>query len=366
MPLTDAQRKALKKRCGVVVSGFRATTPAEEFAAMAAWCGSRGVDADHYGDGSLVGDFEARVATILGKQAAVVFPSGVMAQLAAIRVWSDRAGVDRFGFHPTSHLAHHEEQAYAALLRLHAVPIGERLRPMTADDLDAVKQRLACAIVELPIREAGGKLPDWDALDALKDAARARGLVLHMDGARLWESTAFYARGPAEIADGFASVYVSLYKGIGAFAGAVLAGDDNFVAEARLWRRRMGGTLHQLAPFVVSAEMRFDERLATMPALFVRAKTFAVALASVPGLRVEPRVPQVNLLHLFIDAPADAVLDARDRIAEDAGAWLVDRPRAADVPGWSFAEIYVGDQLLALDDATLMPLFARLVAESNH
>ncbi len=94
-----------------------------------------------------------------------------------------------------------------------------------------------------------------------------------MDGARLWECAAFYARGHAEIADGFASVYVSLYKGIGAFAGAVLAGDDDFVAEARLWRRRMGGTLHQLAPFVASAAMRFDERLATMPALFERALT---------------------------------------------------------------------------------------------
>ncbi len=365
MPLTEAERNALKKRSTTVVSGFRPSTLADEFRAMADWCEARDADADHYGDGAVVADFEARVASLLGKSAAVVVPSGVAAQLAAVRIWCERAGLDRFGLHPTSHLAVHEEQAYAALMRLHAVPIGSRLRPMTADDLGAVNQRLACAIVELPIREAGGKLPSWDALDALKEAARRRDVPLHMDGARLWESAAFYGRSHADIASGFASVYVSLYKGIGGFAGAVLAGDDAFVAEARLWRRRMGGTLHRLAPFVVSAAMRFDERIAMMPALFERARTFARALASVPGLRVEPAVPDVNMLHLYVDAPADAVLDARDRIADETGTWLVDRPRDAEVPGWSFAEIYVGDPLLSLDDAALVPLFARLVADAR-
>ena len=69
-------------------------------------------------------------------------------------------------------------------------------------------------IVELPIREAGGKLPTWDQLAALKAAARDRGIPLHMDGARLWESTAFYDLPHAALCDGFASVYVSLYKGI--------------------------------------------------------------------------------------------------------------------------------------------------------
>ncbi len=251
-------------------------------------------------------------------------------------------------------------------MRLHAVPVGDRLRPMTADDLTAVRQRLACAIVELPIREAGGQLPTWSELDALKTAARERALPLHMDGARLWESAAFYGRSHAEIADGFASVYVSLYKGIGAFAGAVLAGDDDFVAEVRLWRRRMGGTLHQMAPFVVSAAMRFDARIAMMPALFERTKTFAASLAGVPGLRVRPAVPHVNMLHVHVDAPVDALLETRDRIADEVGAWLIDRPRAADVPGWSFAEIYVGDQLLALDDDALAPLFARLVTDARR
>lgn len=364
MMLTDAERQALRRRCSVV-SGFVPTTPADDFAAMAAWCADHDTTYDRYGDGGAVGDLERKVAALVGKPAAALMPSGVMAQLAAVRVWCGRAGVDRFGFHPTSHLALHEDQAYAALMRLQAVPLGERARPLVAADLDAVVERLACAIVELPIREAGGLLPSWDALDALKRAALDRACPLHVDGARLWECAAFYGRDVAAIADGFGSVYVSLYKGIGAFAGAVLAGDAALVAEARVWRRRMGGTLHHLAPFAVSAGMRLDARLALMPALHARTLRFAAALQTVDGLRTTPTVPQVNLLHLHVDAPADAVLDARDRIAADRGLWLVDRVRPADVPGWSTTEIYVGDALLATEDDRLVPAFDELVRSAR-
>jgi threonine aldolase len=365
MSLTEPERRALRKRCSVHVSGFRRETPADEFRALAAWCEANGVEHDHYGDGALVVGFEQKIATLLGKPAAVFMPSGIMAQLSAVRVWCERAGLERFGLHPTSHLAVHEDEAYAALMHLHAVPIGDRLRPMTAADLDAVKQKLACAIVELPIRRAGGQLPGWDELEALKDAARGRELPLHMDGARLWESAAFYDKPHAATCDGFASVYVSLYKGIGAFAGALLAGDDDLIANARLWRHRMGGTLYHLSPLVAPAAMRFDERIALMPALYARAKRFAAALSTVVGLRVNPATPHANLLHLFIDAPSESVLDARDRIAERTGTWLLDHAGAADVPGWCSSELYVGDALLERDDDVLMPLFAELVGRGT-
>jgi threonine aldolase len=360
MSYTAEQRQALRKQCSLVVPGFHAPRAAAEFAQLADWCERHEIAHDLYGKGALVEGFERKLAGLLGKPAATFVPSGVMAQLAAVRIWTERARLQRFGMHPTSHLAHHEEQAYSALLGCQGVPVGDRLRPMLAADLAAVGQGLACVIVELPIREAGGQLPSWDDLEALKAAARARSLPLHMDGARLWESAAFYARPHAEIAAGFDSVYVSLYKGVGAFAGAVLAGDEAFVDEARLWRRRLGGTLFHMSPMVAAAAMRFDERLALMPALYQRTLSFAAALAQCPLLRVNPAVPHTNMLHLYFAAPAEAVLAARDHVAEAAGGWLFDGVRAAEVPGWSCTEIYVGDRLLALDDSRLMPLFDRL------
>lgn len=359
MALTSAERQALRKRCTIVVPGFDAPEPAEEFRRLADWCEQHGVSHDVYGSGALVEGFERRIAELLGKPAALFVPSGVTAQLAAVRIWTERARLMRFGMHPTSHLAQHEEQAFAALLGCHGVPIGDRLRPMTAADLAAIAQPLACAIVELPIREAGGQLSGWDELEALKAAAKERGIALHMDGARLWESAPFYARPHAEIAAGFDSVYVSLYKGIGSFAGAMLAGDDSFIANARLWRRRMGGTLYHMSPMVAAAAMRFDERLALMPALYRRTLALAAELGRRPLLRVNPAVPQTSLFHLHIGATADTAAQARDRLADETGCWLFDGLRPTEVPGWCVTEITVGDRLLRVDDAALTPMVDR-------
>jgi threonine aldolase len=358
MPLTPQQRRELRSRCSLIVPGFAAPRPADTWRRMADWFEVSGLDHDLYGEGELVQGFERKIARLLGKAAAVFMPSGVMAQLAAVRVWTETSGLERFGMHPTSHLILHEQEAYAALWRSHGVVLGDALRPLLASDLQASPQPLACVIVELPIREAGGQLPRWDDLQALKDTARERGIRLHMDGARLWESAPHYGRSHADIAEGFDSVYVSVYKGIGALSGALLAGDEDFVAQARLWRRRMGGTLYHLSPMVASAAMQFDERLALMPALHRRAQGLAAMLSGLPGLRVNPAEPQAPLFHLFIDADVERTAQGRDRWAEQHGQWLFDGVRAAAVPGWCVSELTVGDRLLQLDDAQLQPIFA--------
>lgn len=365
MSLTAEQRRQLRLDSTLVVSGFAPLGAAEEFRRMADWCDANGMRHDVYGEGPLVEALERKIAALLGKPAAVLMPSGTMAQGIAVRLWTEAAKLPRVGLHPTSHLLLHEQQAYQALLHCHGVPLGDRLRPLRADDLDACPQPLACVIVELPIRESGGQLPGWDELQALKAAAAARGIRLHMDGARLWESAAGLGRSHAEIAEGFDSVYVSLYKGIGALSGAVLAGSEAFIAEARLWRKRFGGTLYHLSPYAASAAMRLDERLALMPALHERALALAAGLQPLRGLRVNPRQPHCNLFQLFFDAPADAVMDARDALAARSGAWLVDGVRPAEVPGWSFTELYVGDHLLRAGNERVIPLFEQLT-EALH
>jgi threonine aldolase len=182
-----------------------------------------------------------------------------------------------------------------------------------------------------------------------------------MDGARLWESRAFYGRPHAEIAEGFASVYVSLYKGLGGIAGAVLAGEEDFVAEARIWRRRMGGTLVHLSPMIASAAMRLDARLAQMDACYARASSLAQALAAIPGLRLNPAKPHTNLMHVYLEAPAETVLDRRDAIAERDSVWLIGGAKPAEVPGWSVTELYVGDTLVGLGDEAVVRWMSELV-----
>jgi threonine aldolase len=360
------EQDALRRRCSIVVSGHGDDAPGAELARVAEWCSQSGWQADRYGEGALIGAFEARVAALLAKPAAVFMPSGTMAQQIALRIACDRAKNSVIAMHPTSHLELHEEHAYARLHSLRAILLGERERPTLARDLNELGETPAALLVELPAREIGGRLPDWPELVALMTLAGERGIWRHMDGARLWEAREHFA--PASYADicaQFDSVYVSFYKGIGALAGAMLLGTEDFIAEARVWRRRHGGTLVQLHPFVASAAMRLDGQLAKMAAYRARAAAFAESLAGIDGLSVDPAPPQVNLFHLHFEASTEALIAARDRIAGEDSAWLAPRFSAGPGPCLASAEIYVGDSLLAVprgeDRRLLAPLYARML-----
>jgi threonine aldolase len=372
-PLTAAEQESLRRRCTIHVPGHAIQAPGAELARIGQWCQKRGWHADRYGEGELIEAFERKVATMLGKAAAVFMPSGTMAQLIALRIWCERAGVRRIAMHATSHLELHEEHAYAHLHGLDVTLLGARERPTEARDLAALFPASAATsvatvappaalLVELPAREIGGRLPAWAEIEALSTLAKSLGVRLHMDGARLWEAREYFApKSLADLCAPFDSVYVSFYKGIGALAGAMLLGAEDFIAEARIWRRRHGGTLVQLHPFVASAAMRLDMQLAKMPAYRARALDFAAGLSTIDGVVIDPQPPQVNLFHAHFAAPPSALTAARDQIASEDGAWLAQRIGPGKTPGRSSTEIYVGDNLLSHDNSTAVPLFAKLL-----
>jgi threonine aldolase len=355
-------QEALRLACTLHVAGHAPALPGDDLIRIGEWCRLHGHSADRYGEGELIEAFEAKIAALLGKPAAAFMPSGTMAQLIALRIWCERAGTSHVAMHPTSHLELHEERAYAHLHDLQVTLLGARERPTEMRDLAACPERLAAMLIELPAREIGGQMPAWDELGRIAALAREGGVKLHMDGARLWEAREAYApRSFAEVCAHFDSVYVSFYKGIGALAGAMLLGPADFIAEARVWRRRHGGTLVQLHPLVASAAMCFDAQLAKMSAYRRRAREFAKALAAIDGIVVVPLPPEVNLFHVHFPVSPPALTAARDAIAAEHKAWLLPRAAADRMPGWSSAEIYVGDNLLALPDTVVVPLFAQLL-----
>src|SRR5712692_7022265 len=117
------------------------------------------IQADRYGEGDLITHFEADVAALLGKEAAVFMPSGTMCQQIALRIWSDRRKIPQIAFHSTCHLEIHEQHGYQRLHSLHGVLLGSPHRLFTLDDLKAIKEPLGALLIELPQREIGGQLP---------------------------------------------------------------------------------------------------------------------------------------------------------------------------------------------------------------
>jgi len=358
--MDDSARDALRRRCRLIhahgerdVAGLLART--------ARWCREHDVAHDLYGRGEMIERFEAEVAERLGFEAGRFMPTGTLAQQVALRVWAERAGRDHVGMHPTSHLELHEERGLSHLHRLRTTLVGPADRPMRAEDLAAVPEPLAAVLVELPIREAGGQLPTREQLDALVAEADARGVPLHLDGARLWECGPFYDQPYDVICRGFASCYVSFYKGIGALPGSMLLGPEDFIAEAVVWQRRCGGNPYTLTPQAASAAMQLDERIARMPAYHARAVRFAATLSAIDGIDVVPDPPHVNLFHVVLALDPGAAKDARDRVAEATGLWLFGAAEAADVPGHCRLEYYVGDAAMEVSDEALAEAFGLLM-----
>jgi len=324
-----------------------------------------GEESDVYGEGGAVTRLERRTADLLGKEAAVLMPTGSMASQVALRLHADARSSRTVGFHPRAHVEVHERKGYAVVHGLTGLLLGEHDRLVTTDDLLAVREPLAAILLELPQRDLGGLLPEWDDLVAQTTWARERGIAAHLDGARLWEAQPYYGRPHAEIAALFDTVYVSLYKGLEGLAGALLAGPADQVAQAREWRARLGGQLHNAWPLALAAEIGLDTLVPRMPVFWERARDLAAAMATVPGVEVVPDPPQTPLFHVLVHAPKDALERAHAGLLENRGVELFRYARTTTSPRWSRFELTVGGNAMAFDVDEVRDLMTELVAAAT-
>lgn len=313
--------------------------------------------ADLYGDG-VVTALEQRVAELLGKEDAAFFPTGTMAQQAALRCWSRRGGSDGVALHALSHLRLHESEALTRLAGLHTVPLTTAPRPTSAEDVRAVAEPFATLVLELPLRDAGFVLPSFEELVDVTAAARTRGASVHFDGARLWETTTHFGRPLPEVAALADSVYVSFYKSLRGLSGAALAGPADFVEETRLERHRYGGNVFQQFPAVLTALHGLHRELPRLPDHVAHTRVVADALTrelterpdpGFPWAAVHPAVPHTHQFQFWFPGSADRLNEAATRQAERSGTALFANPwrEPGLPPGLSFTEITVGEAGLA-------------------
>ncbi len=323
-------------------------------------------DVDRYGTGPRLNAFEARIAALLGMEAAVFMPSGTMAQQIALRIVADERAQRAFIAHPTTHVVIHEQSGFARLHDLTFIPAGSAVAPLTLADLEAIAAPAGTLLLELPQREVGGTLPAWDDLRAMCAYARERGWHLHLDGARLWEAGPFYGRPYAEIAGLFDSVYVSFYKGLGGIAGAILAAPRAFIEQAKSWQRRHGGNLISLYPYACTAEAAFDRRIERMASYRDAAGWLAPIVAAAPlTVAVQPLPPPANMFHAYLRADADVLTGRAQRIAREQGVWTMRTPVPTAIDGLVKWEISTGDATIALGPERAAAVIAELLAPAG-
>ena len=317
------------------------------------------MEADTYGAGEAIEALEQQTAELLGKEAAIFMPSGTMAQQVALRIWSERTGQKTVAMHPLNHLDFYENYAYKRLHGLESIALmqpPELERLLTVADLERASQTPGALLLELPQRAIGGQLPSWDELVGMTSWARSRGAVVHMDGARVWECQPFYGRSYAEICSLFDSVYVSFYKIIGGIAGAALAGPADFIEEAKVWRHMHGGRIIRLFPMVVSAQRGLNDRLPRMKAYHEKAVEVAAALDGMDGVEIVPNPPQTNMMHIFLRADGEKLVDAALETAEKTGIWISSRFASSPIPAYRRWEMTVGDATLEIPTSEIAEL----------
>ncbi|MFZ0170086.1 MAG: beta-eliminating lyase-related protein [Acidimicrobiales bacterium] len=322
------------------------------------------IEMDRYGAGGVVAELEAEVAGVLDKPAAVFLPTGVMAQQATLRVHAERRGRWSFVGHPACHLDWREGRGYQRLHGLTFRQAGELRHPLTLEDLNEVAEAPAALLLELPQRDLGGWLPDWDDLQAQIAWARDRGAAVHLDGARLWEAAAGYERPPAEVAALFDTVYVSFYKGLGSVGGCCVAGPADAVAEVREWRTRHGGTVFGLWPYAASCLTSLRRRLPRMAEYRSHALAIADGLRGLVGVEVVPDPPHTSHLHLHLHRSEDELRAAAMRLARDEKIWTFTRWFPCDTPSVQRIECPVGEATLGFSAAEVRQILQYLVTDA--
>ncbi|MEV0612807.1 beta-eliminating lyase-related protein [Nonomuraea sp. NPDC050404] len=308
---------------------------------------------------------ERRLAALLGKESALFFPSGTMAQQVALRVHAERSGRRAFAAHPQSHLDVWEEQGYNAVHGLWFRRTGDPFELMTAENLAAIGEPVAAVVWELPQRDLGGLLPEWDDLCDQVTVARAGGAAAHLDGARLWEAQTYYRRPPAEIAALFDTVYVSLYKSLLGTRGAVLAADAATVDVARTWRQRLGGGIGDAWPLALSALVGLDTIAERMPAYRDHAIAIAAAVNAGGAARVHPDPPQTPIFHVHLPASRRAVEKAGAELLAEQGVQLYPRVRSGPDPSRCSFEVTVGENAMDFSAAEVAALLQELLKRAG-
>jgi threonine aldolase len=287
-------------------------TPAMRDAMARAECG----DEQHFDDPTVTRLCE-RMAELLGKEDAVYLPSGTMCNEIAILVQVPRG--EEILAHETAHIITSEGGGPAALGGVMIRPLSGPRGQFDAAQVEAAirgksnryEPRTCMVEIEQTANFGGGSVWPLAKVDAVADMARAHGLKLHMDGARLMNACVAAGVAPKEFAAKFDSVWVDFTKGLGAPLGAVLAGSKAFVAEAWRWKQRLGGSMRQAGIVAAGCLYALDHHVDRLADDHANAKALARDLAQVPGVEsVVP--PDTNLVFATLDRDAQKLADAAE------------------------------------------------------
>lgn len=284
------------------VIDLRSDTVTKPSEAMRAAMAAAEVGDDVYGEDPTVNRLEAAAARKLGKEAAIYVCSGTQSNLLALLSHCERG--DEYIVGQQGHTYKYEGGGAAVLGSIQPQPLdyeadgsldlGKVEGAIKPDDPHFAITRLLC----LENTQAG-KVLSLDYLKRAQELTRARGLGLHLDGARIFNAAVHLGVPVTEISKYFDSVSVCLSKGLGAPVGSVLCGSKDLIGRARRWRKVVGGGMRQAGLLAAAGLYALEHNVERLAKDHENANALAAGLSAIDGIKVAPA--QTNMVYMNVE-----------------------------------------------------------------
>ena len=306
---------------------LRSDTVTKPSAAMRQAMAGAEVGDDVYGDDPTVNSLEERVAAMFGHEAGLFSPTGSLANQLAIRTLVKPG--EELLVETRGHIVRAELGAAAAFsgITTRTWPSVDGL--LRAEDPLAIAHENAgpylvstkAIAVENTHNFGGGTVQPIDEIAKLSTAAHARGISMHLDGARIWNAHIASGVSFAEYGKHFDTISVCLSKGLGAPIGSIMISSKERVAEARIWRKRYGAGMRQVGIIAAAAHYALDNNIARLAEDHARAQKIAVALAAIDSSLIDPTKVHTNIVGLDLSKVGISAADLTTKCKE-AGLWI--------------------------------------------
>ena len=291
-------------------------TPAMRAAMHAAEVGD-----DVFHEDPTVNRLEERVAELLGKEAALFVPSGTMSNQICVKVHTQPG--DELLCDVNCHIYNYEAGGPAVLSGvtcrtldgdygiLDVTQLEDQIRP---DDEHQVRTRLVC--LENTHNRGGGRIYPLEKIQAIHAWTRQHKLILHLDGARLWNAIVATGIAAKQWGGLFDTVSVCFSKGLGAPVGSALAGPREFMTRARRIRKLFGGGMRQAGVLAAAALYALEHHVERLAEDHRNAQVIAQAIADTPGMRLVPPEVETNLIWFRVEPEIGTAKDVATALKE--------------------------------------------------
>ena len=301
---------------------LRSDTLTRPTAEMRAAMAAAEVGDDVYGEDPTINRLEARAAEIFGREAAVYVPTGTMGNQIAIRLHT-RPGQEII-CESRSHILDWEMATAASfsgcLIRPVVAPRGiltwAHIEPVIFAKGSTFRASTGLIEVENTANLAGGSVTPLAVLEEIWTGAQKRGLPVHLDGARIFNAATTLGGDVFEnvrtLTSGFDTIMFCLSKGLGAPVGSMVVGSKDAIAEARVYRKALGGGMRQAGILAAAGLIALEKMPLRLHEDHANARMLAETLAELPEIEIDPAAVQTNIV----------VFSLRNRTAAEATAAL--------------------------------------------